>query len=70
MDDHGILICTKKNRKYCGKSKITYKPLYRVQYEVFYYKEGEKRLGLIDGKDYTFSKSFERKVEMDKYIKR
>jgi len=68
--NYGILICTQKNRKYCGKSPITNKALYRVLYEVFFYKEGEKRLGMIDGKDYTFSKSFSRKSEMNKFLKK
>ena len=68
--DYGILICTQKNRKYCGKSEITNKALYRVLYEVFTIKKEKKRIGLIDGKDYTFSKSFERKSEMDKFLKK
>ena len=42
--DYGILICTQKNRKYCGKSEITNKALYRVLYEVFTIKKEKKEL--------------------------
>lgn len=66
---YGNLICTKKSRKYCGKSQITNKALYRVLYVVYFYKEGEKILGFIDGKEFTFDKGFSRKSDMDKFLK-
>jgi guanylate kinase len=66
---YGNLICIKKGKRYCGKSVITNKALYRVIYEVFFYKTDEKRLGYIDGKEYTFSKSFYKKSEMDNFLK-
>ena len=67
--DYGILICTKKGKKYCGKSSITYKALYRVMYTAYFFKEGEKLLGFIDGQPFTFDKSFNRKSEMDKFLR-
>ncbi len=67
--EYGTLICTKKSRRYCGKSTITNKALYRVLYWVYFFKDDEKVLGYIDGKEYTFAKSFRSKSDMDKFLK-
>lgn len=67
--DLGQLVLTKKSKRYCGKSQITHKALYKVYYTAFFYKEGEKVLGFIDGKQYTFDKGFTKKSDMDKFLK-
>jgi hypothetical protein len=67
--DIGKLVYTYKGKRYTGNSNITHKALYRVVYTVFFYKENEKVLGSISGIDFTFSKSFYKKSEMDKFLK-
>jgi hypothetical protein len=68
--DIGTLIYTYKGKRYTGKSKITNKALHRIIYTVFFYKEGEPIKGYIaDDKPYTFSKSFYKKSDMDKFLK-
>jgi hypothetical protein len=66
---YGNLVCVKKSKKYCGKSQITNKALYRVLYVVYFCKEDEKTLGFIDGKTFTFDKSFNKKSNMIKFLK-
>lgn len=67
--DIGILVYNYKGKRYTGKSKITNKALYKVVYEVFFYKDGKKILGSISGINFTFSKSFYKKSDMDKFLK-
>jgi hypothetical protein len=67
--DIGELVYTYKGKTYTGKSNITHKALYNVIYTIFFYKEGEKILGSIAGIDFTFSKSFHNKSEMNKFLK-
>jgi hypothetical protein len=68
--DIGTLVYIRKGKKYCGKSNITNKALYRVNYGVYFYKEGENIIGyLADDKPFTFSKGFDKKSDMDKFLK-
>jgi hypothetical protein len=67
--DYGELFLIEKGKRYCGKSEITHKALYRVMYSVYFYKDGEKRLGFIKGKEFTFEKSFKRKSELNNFLR-
>jgi hypothetical protein len=67
--DIGTLVYTYKGKRFTGKSQITHKALHKVIYTVYFYKDGEKVLGSISGIDFTFSKSFYKKSEMDKFLK-
>lgn len=68
LSDYGELVYIYKGKRYCGKSDITHKSLYRVIYTAYFYKDGQKILGSIKGIDFTFSKGFYKKSEMDKFL--
>lgn len=67
--DYGTLIYTNKGKRYCGKSEITHKALYKVLYTLYFYKDGEPIKGYIaDNKPFTFNKSFYKKSDMNKFL--
>jgi hypothetical protein len=67
--DFGKLVYAQKSRRYCGKSNITHKALYRVLYRLYFYKEDQKQFGFVAGIPFTLEKSFRRKGEANKFLK-
>lgn len=67
--DYGKLVYIDKTRKYCGKSQITNKAIYRVKYLLYFFKNGDKQVGTIAGIPFTIDKSFDRKSSMNKFLK-